>query len=97
MFLLYCSSSLRKSKILNARIIQETRAIFPTNHAQYSTKNSYVSFYNSETEKYLKRINYDLNMSEIFIADGSRQHTKKQISKLLHRYLENGSVVKWQY
>ena len=45
-FLLYCSSGLRKSEIFNAQIIREIRAIMPTNHEQYSTKNSYVSFYN---------------------------------------------------
>lgn len=97
MFLLYCSIGLRKSKILNARIIQETRAIIPTNNAQYSTKNSYVSFYNSETEQNLKRINYDLKTSETSIRRWFKTAYKKQVSKLLHRLLENGSVVKWQY
>jgi intergrase/recombinase len=66
-FLLYCSSGLRKSEIFNAKIIPEMRAIIPTNHEQYSTKNSYVSFYNLEAEQYLKRIGFNLNVSEISI------------------------------
>jgi integrase len=66
-FLLYCSSGLRKSEIFDATINRETRAIIPNNHEQYSTKNSYVSFYNSETEQYLKQINHDLRASEISI------------------------------
>jgi len=76
-FLLYCSSGLRKSEILNAKIIPETRAIIPTNHEQYSTKNSYVSFYNLEAERYLKRIGFDLNVSEISI----RRWFKKAYNK----------------
>jgi intergrase/recombinase len=66
-FLLYCSSGLRKSEIFNARIIRKIRAIIPTNHEQYSTKNSFISFYNTETEQYLKKIDYNLNISEISI------------------------------
>ena len=66
-FLLFCSSGLRKSEIFKARIIREIRAIIPTNHEQYSTKNSYVSFYNREAEQYLKKIGYDLNISEVSI------------------------------
>jgi integrase len=66
-FLLYCSSGLRKSEIFNAKIISDIRAIIPTNHEQYSTKNSYVSFYNREAEQYLKKIGYDLNISEVSI------------------------------
>jgi len=66
-FLLYCSSGLRKSEIFDATINPETRAITPNNHEQYSTKNSYVSFYNSETEQYLKQINYNLKVSEVSI------------------------------
>jgi len=66
-FLLYCSSGLRKSEIFNATINSETRAITPNNHEQYSTKNSYVSFYNKETENLLKQINYDLRVSEVSI------------------------------
>jgi site-specific recombinase XerD len=63
-FLLYCSSGLRKSEIFDATINQETRAIAPNSHEQYSTKNSYVSFYNSETEQLLRLINYNINASE---------------------------------
>jgi integrase len=66
-FLLYCSSGLRKSEIFDATINPETRAITPNNHEQYSTKNSYVSFYNTETEALLKQINYDLRASEVSI------------------------------
>jgi len=66
-FLLYCSSGLRKSEIFNATINPETRAITPNNHEQYSTKNSYVSFYNKETEEYLKRIGFNVNASEISV------------------------------
>ena len=66
-FLLYCSSGLRKSEIFNATINPETRAITPNNHEQYSTKNSYVSFYNTETEILLKQIDYDLGVSEVSI------------------------------
>ena len=66
-FLLYASTGLRKSEIFNATINQETRAITPNNHEQYSTKNSYVSFYNIETEQYLKQINYNLSLSEVSI------------------------------
>jgi intergrase/recombinase len=66
-FLLYCSSGLRKSEIFNATIDPETRAIAPSNHEQYSTKNSYISFYNKETEEYLKRISFNVNASEASI------------------------------
>jgi intergrase/recombinase len=66
-FLLYCSSGLRKSEIINARIVRETRAIMPISHEQYSTKNSFVSFYNAETEQYLMKIGYDLTASEVTI------------------------------
>ena len=66
-FLLYCSSGLRKSEIFDATINSETRAITPNNHEQYSTKNSYISFYNKETEEYLKRIGFNVNASEISI------------------------------
>jgi len=66
-FLLYCSSGLRKSEIFDAKVIRETRVIIPTNHEQFSTKNSYVSFYNTETEQYLKKIDFDVNVSEISI------------------------------
>jgi integrase len=66
-FLVYCSSGIRKSEIIGAKIIRETRAIIPTSHEQYSTKNSYVSFYNSEAEEYLVKVNYDLTASEVTI------------------------------
>jgi intergrase/recombinase len=66
-FLLYCTSGLRKSEVINAKIIRETRAIIPTNHEQYSTKNSYISFYNTEAEKYLMRIGYNITVSEVTI------------------------------
>jgi intergrase/recombinase len=52
---------------MNATINQETRAITPTNHEQYSTKNSYVSFYNEEAEHYPRAINYNLKVSEVSI------------------------------
>ena len=67
LFLVYASSGLRKSEILNAEIKPSIRAIIPTNHEQYSTKNSYMSFYNSEAEDLLKQINYDLKVSEVSI------------------------------
>lgn len=63
-FLLYYSSGLRKSEIINAKIIRDTRAIIPQNHETYSTKNSFVSFYNAETEQYLTKIGYDFTTSE---------------------------------
>jgi integrase len=66
-FLLYCSSGLRKSEIRYAKIIPDKRCIIPTSHEQQSTKNSYVSFYNAETERYLKKVNFDVNASEISI------------------------------
>ena len=66
-FLIYCSSGLRKSEIIKAKIIRATRAIIPTSHEQYSTKNSYISFYNAEAEQYLKKINYDIKVSEVTI------------------------------
>jgi len=66
-FLLYASTGLRKSEIFNATINQEMRAIAPNNHEQYSTKNAYVSFYNTETEQYLKQINYNLKVSEVSV------------------------------
>ena len=76
-FLIYCSSGLRKSEIFNAKIIPEIRAVIPTNHEQYSTKNSYVSFYNIEAEHYLMKIGYDLKTSEISI----RRWFKKAYNK----------------
>jgi len=76
-FLLYCSSGLRKSEIINAKIIRETRTVIPTNHEQYSTKNSYVSFYNTEAEQYLMKIGYDLTTSEVTIRRMFRQARNK--------------------
>lgn len=64
-FLLYCSAGLRKSEISDAKIIPETRAIIPTNHEQFSTKNSYISFYNQEAEKYLRRVGFNVNVAEV--------------------------------
>lgn len=66
-FLLYCSSGLRKSEIRYAKTIPEKRCIIPTSHEQQSTKNSYVSFYNLETEYYLRKVNFDVNAAEISI------------------------------
>ena len=66
-FLLYCASGLRKSEILNATINPENRTIVPNNHEQYSTKNSYVSFYNTETEHYLRQVGFNVNVSEVSI------------------------------
>jgi len=47
--------------------MKEQRALIPTNHEQFSTKNSYISFYNPEAEAYLKKIGYNLKISEISI------------------------------
>lgn len=66
-FLVYCSSGLRKSEIFNAQILTGHRAIIPSNHEQFSTKNSYVSFYNAETEQYLQRIGFNLKIAEVSI------------------------------
>ena len=52
------------SEIFNAKIFKEIRAIIPTLHEQYSTKNSYASFYNLEAEEYLKKVKFDLHYSE---------------------------------
>ena len=65
------------SQFFNAKITPDMRAIIPTNHEQYSTKNSYVSFYNTETEQYLRKISYDLNISEVSI----RRWFKKAYNK----------------
>ena len=54
LFLLYASSGLRRSEVLDLRINQldlEARAIIP-NHAT-TQKKSWISFYNSECEKLL--------------------------------------------
>jgi intergrase/recombinase len=66
-FLVYCSSGLRASEIFEAKIIKEIRGILPTNHEQFSTKNSYLSFYNSEAEQYLTRVDFDLSYCEVSI------------------------------
>ncbi len=63
-FLVCCSSGLRMSEIFNAKIVKEIRAIIPTMHEQYSTKNSYVSFYNSEAEEYLKKVRFNIHYSQ---------------------------------
>ena len=63
-FLVYCTSGLRMSEIFNAKILREIRAIIPTMHEQYSTKNSYVSFYNLEAEEYLKKVKFNIHYSE---------------------------------
>ena len=63
-FLIYASSGIRRSELFNAKIIPELRAIIPNNHEQYSTKNSYISFYNHEAEHYLKLINFNLNINK---------------------------------
>ena len=86
-FLLYCSSGLRKSEIFNAQIIREIRAIKPINHEQFSTKNSYVSFYNVETEHYLEKIGYDLNISEVSIRRWFKKAYKKTGIKITPQLL----------
>jgi intergrase/recombinase len=63
-FLIYCTSGLRMSEIFNAKILKEIRAIIPTMHEHYSTKNSYVSFYNLEAEKYLKKEKFNIHYSQ---------------------------------
>ena len=63
-FLVYCTSGLRMSEIFNVKILKEIRAIVPTLHKQYSTKNSYVSFYNSEAEEYIKKVKFNLHYSQ---------------------------------
>ena len=86
-FLLYCSSGLRKSEIFNAKITPDMRAVIPTNHEQYSTKNSYVSFYNIETEQYLKKIDYDLNISEVSIRRWFKKAYQKTSIKITPQML----------
>jgi len=57
LFLLFASSGLRRSEILSLTIADldlENRAIVPRNHETGKTKNSWISFYNLETEPYLK-------------------------------------------
>ena len=58
LFLFYASSGLRKSEVLGLTkdsIDFEKRMIIPSGHSGV-TKNSYVSFYNRETEQALKKI-----------------------------------------
>lgn len=57
LFLLFASSGLRRSEILSLRIEDldlESRSIAPRTHKNQSTKNSWVSLYNQETERYLR-------------------------------------------
>jgi integrase len=63
-FLLYASSGLRRSEIFNAKIRPELRMIIPQNHETFNTKNSYISFYNHETEAYLKQINFNVKCGQ---------------------------------
>jgi site-specific recombinase XerD len=77
MFLIYASSGLRKSEILNVKIVEEQRALVPTVHEQFSTKNSYISFYNHEAEAYLMKLNYALSLSEISIRRWFQKASKE--------------------
>jgi len=63
LFLFYASSGLRKNEILKLtpkNVIFEKRMIIPTGH-NGATKSCYVSFYNSEAENALTRINLGEN------------------------------------
>jgi len=75
LFLFYASSGLRKSEILELTkdsIDFEKRMLVPSGHSGV-TKSSYVSFYNRETEKALKRI--ELGEDRLFnVSD--RQYKK---------------------
>jgi intergrase/recombinase len=87
-FLVYCSSGLRASEIFDAKITKEIRSIIPVMHEQYSTKNSYVSFYNAETEIYLKKVNFDIGYCEVSIRRWfkvARQKTKIRITPQILR------------
>jgi integrase len=75
LFLVYASSGLRKNEVLGLtkdNIDFEKRMIVPTGHNGI-TKNSYVSFYNSETEQVLNK--FELGEDRLFnISD--RQYKK---------------------
>jgi integrase len=58
LFLLYTTSGLRRMEILSLTIDEvdfDKRMIVPINHNGNSTKNSWVSFYNHETEQVLNQ------------------------------------------
>ncbi len=75
LFLLYASSGLRKSEILGLTkdsVDFEKRMMIPSGHSGV-TKNSYVSFYNGETEQALNKI--ELGEDRLFkVSD--RQYKK---------------------
>jgi integrase len=75
LFLLYASSGLRKNEVLRITkdsIDFEKRMIIPSGHFG-TTKNSYVSFYNRETERALNEI--ELKENRLFYVS-DRQYKK---------------------
>ena len=75
LFLFYASSGLRKNEVLGLTkdyIDFEKRMIVPSGHSGV-TKNSYLSFYNKETEQALNKI--ELGEERLFI-ESDRQYKK---------------------
>ena len=97
-FLFFASSGLRFGEVISLRrsdIDSEKRMIIPKSHETYTTKNSWVSFYNRETAEYLTWLEQLAPEDRIFPAQNSVYRAFKYARGITDLHITPQNLREW--